>query len=417
MTTATEIRQAFQQNQYDDLLEELYGDSSLIEVQRERYSQGLSRYAQLFDEHEEIQVYSVGGRSQFAGMHTDTQHGKVISATINLDTIAFVHPSQEMVIDIVSQDFDMEQIDVDDTIKRIYEARTTEGIIRGVVEYFKRHHWKVGGFKAYITSDVLAGAHLSWLASFEVLIAKILSSLYNEDRLTPLELAQAASFAENKYYMLPGSIKNQYACAAGGMMEMDFQSLDEPKIYPIQSRLADFDMSLCLVKTKENPTVLLKEIKKTAQELSSLARYFGESVLRDVEPSEFMASIPALKEEFNDSILLNALHFFNDLERIPALYQALEKKDKAAFLDLLLRSSLSANKSHSSLLLALALCENAMKEQGICRIHGEGEEGLLQAYVPNSHLSGFIQEMETVFGKGAVIVLKIRRQPAMRIIA
>ena len=53
-------------------------------------------------------------------------------------------------------------------------------MIKGVVAGFMERGYKVGGFRAYATSDVLIGAGLSSSAAFETLIGTILSGLYND---------------------------------------------------------------------------------------------------------------------------------------------------------------------------------------------------------------------------------------------
>ena len=54
---------------------------------------------------------------------------------------------------------------------------------------FVNHGYKIGGFKAYITSDVLIGAGLSSSAAYETLIGNILSGLYNDMSVSAEEIA------------------------------------------------------------------------------------------------------------------------------------------------------------------------------------------------------------------------------------
>ena len=49
------------------------------------------------------------------------------------------------------------------------EKETTKALIKGVVSGFLERNYSVGGFQAYITSDVLIGAGLSSSAAFETL--------------------------------------------------------------------------------------------------------------------------------------------------------------------------------------------------------------------------------------------------------
>ncbi len=48
--------------------------------------------------------------------------------------------------------------------------------------------WR-GGFQAVVTSDVLIGAGLSSSAAFETLMGTILSYLFNDGKISPIEIA------------------------------------------------------------------------------------------------------------------------------------------------------------------------------------------------------------------------------------
>ena len=48
--------------------------------------------------------------------------------------------------------------------------------------------WR-GGFQAVVTSDVLIGAGLSSSAAFETLMGTILSCLFNDGKISPIEIA------------------------------------------------------------------------------------------------------------------------------------------------------------------------------------------------------------------------------------
>ena len=67
------------------------------------------------------------------------------------------------------------------------EEGTTNALIRGVLVKMRMNGHNIGGFQAYVTSDVLIGAGLSSSAAFETLIGTILSyrqqySFYRTER-------------------------------------------------------------------------------------------------------------------------------------------------------------------------------------------------------------------------------------------
>ena len=67
---------------------------------------------------------------------------------------------------------------------------TTTALIKGVVAGIRDYGFKVGGFTAFVTSDVLMGAGMSSSAAFESLIGTILSGLYNEMKVPSVDVAK-----------------------------------------------------------------------------------------------------------------------------------------------------------------------------------------------------------------------------------
>ncbi|WP_300920421.1 galactokinase family protein, partial [uncultured Dubosiella sp.] len=87
MKTVQERIRDFEQHQYDERLMELYGDKERLENERARYIRALKMYESLYG-NEPVRIYSAAGRSEVSGNHTDHQHGRVLAASITLDTIA-----------------------------------------------------------------------------------------------------------------------------------------------------------------------------------------------------------------------------------------------------------------------------------------------------------------------------------------
>ena len=58
--------------------------------------------------------------------------------------------------------------------------------------------------------------------------------------------------------------------------------------------------------------------------------------------------------------------------------------------------------------IALAAAEDALAGEGMCRVHGGGFAGTIQAFVPLARLDAFRERMEETLGKGRCMVLSIR---------
>ena len=146
-----------------------------------------------------------------------------LAASVNLDTIGVVRKTDDNVIRLVSDNYDEIIIRLDDVSVAEKEKETTKALIKGVVSGFLERNYSVGGFQAYITSDVLIGAGLSSSAAFETLIGTILSGLYNCGKISATEIAIIGQYAENVYFGKPCGLMDQMASSIGNLVHIDLQ--------------------------------------------------------------------------------------------------------------------------------------------------------------------------------------------------
>lgn len=105
------LKEEFRNGVHRDLLMDIYEDESLLDYQTERYIKALESYEELYGE-QEVEIYSAPGRSEVGGNHTDHQHGKVLAASINLDIIAVVSGRDDNVIEIKSEGYPKNTVDL-----------------------------------------------------------------------------------------------------------------------------------------------------------------------------------------------------------------------------------------------------------------------------------------------------------------
>ena len=196
-------------NSFDNKLTELYVDQNRVTCEKERYLKAIDSYRTYFGEGE-IEIFSAPGRSEIGGNHTDHQHGEVLAASINNDAIAVVRKLEEPFVKVMSDGYNnLIMIQLEDLEKKIEEEGSTNALIRGVLAKMKMNGYLIGGFQAYVTSEVLIGAGLSSSAAFETLIGTILSYLYNDGKVTPIEIAKIGQYAENVYFGKPCGLMDQ----------------------------------------------------------------------------------------------------------------------------------------------------------------------------------------------------------------
>ena len=224
--TTAELKDAFRDGAYEELLKDIYVDKNMQEYQKERYIKALEAFEALYGE-KEAEIYSAPGRSEVGGNHTDHQYGKVLAASINLDAIAVVAKTEDEQIRIKSEGYEPFEVNLNDLNLSEEEKGTSKALTKGVASKLRKKGYEIGGFQAYITSDVLNGAGMSSSAAFEVLLGNIFSGLYNDMKVDPILIAQIGQYAENVYFGKPCGLMDQMASSVGGLINIDFK---DPKI-------------------------------------------------------------------------------------------------------------------------------------------------------------------------------------------
>ena len=387
-----------------------------------RIEEAINKFRAIYKTEPE-EVYSAPGRTEIGGNHTDHQHGEVLAASINKDAIAITGKREDNIINIYAEGFGTTMIE--DTIKREEEKGTTAALIRGVLAGLKDKGYKLGGFNAYITSDVLIGAGLSSSAAFETLVGTIVSGLFNDMAVDPEEIAKIGCFAENEYFGKPCGLMDQMACSVGGLIYIDFKDPRDPKVEKIDFDLKDAGYVLCITDTKGSHADLTDEYAAVPEEMRKVAKLLGHEYLRDVAYEDIINNIGRLRKEAGDRAVLRAIHFTQETKRAREEAKALKEHDIKTFLEIVRESSDSSFKylqnvytnkdvQNQSVSLALAVSDNILTKDEAARVHGGGFAGTIQAFVKTENAQRYKEEMDKVFGEGSCQVLEIRKEGGIR---
>ncbi|MDD5672960.1 MAG: galactokinase family protein, partial [Chitinivibrionales bacterium] len=93
MPSPEKITEALANNATRQLFEKLYGTKpGVYKFQTERYRSLLQRFAERFPDHRDVGIFSVPGRTEVGGNHTDHNGGRVLAAAIDLDVVAVAAP-------------------------------------------------------------------------------------------------------------------------------------------------------------------------------------------------------------------------------------------------------------------------------------------------------------------------------------
>jgi len=390
----------------------------------------------------QVSLYHAPGRTELGGNHTDHQNGQVLAAAVDLQVSAAVSPVSVQatvelggmttedsggmstdgvgIIEIYSEGFGMIEIDITDLAPLEDEVGTTAALVRGVLAGLKDQGFKVGGFKAYITSDVPPGSGLSSSAAFEVLIGRIQSELYNDGSVSPVELARIGRFAENEYFGKPCGLMDQMASAFGGIIYIDFAYDDCPIIEEIDFDFDKCGYKLCITNTGGSHADLTDEYAAVPAEMMAVAELFGQEKLRGITTEQILEKATDIRAKAGDRALLRALHFAGETERAKAQAEALKDGDFGELLRLVKESGDSSYKllqnvyvsgaaGQQPIAAGLAVSEAVLGEDGVCRVHGGGFAGTIQAFVKVDATDRYKAAMDKLFGDGACKVLRIGR--------
>lgn len=394
----------------------LYGETT--KEQKERYSDAFNNFSKHFG-FQTAYIASSSGRVEVCGNHTDHNGGKVVSCAISLDTLAMFMPTNDNVVEIKSEGYDDIVVDIN---AQVDETKgTSSALVRGVVVALKNSGYSVGGFKAYITSNVVGGAGISSSASFEVLITEIENFLYNNGKITKQEKAVFAQYAENEYFGKPCGLLDQTAISFGGLKKLDFADENKKiKVSDINNDLKDY--TLILINTGGSHANLTDEYASIPNEMFSVAKAMGKSRLVEIEEKEFYEKLPLVHSKLSDRSISRAIHFYEENKRVDELNDALNRNDFDAFLKCINNSGISslcklqncfvAGMSDQPIPKALSISNNYLCG-GANRVHGGGFAGTILNIVKNSDRDYFIANMCKFFDVNDIIPLKVRKVGAI----
>ncbi len=404
-------------------LEALYGEESARA--KKRYEHLREKYTEEFGA-AELRFFSSPGRTEIIGNHTDHNGGKILAGSITLDTVCAAAPTDDGVITIVSEGYRPVSVNT----KVLAETAKEDGsksLVAGIAEAAEQFGYKVGGFRAYVTSEVIAAAGVSSSASFEMLVCTILNAFYNDGKMSIADYARMGQYAENHWWNKASGLMDQMACAAGGVIFLDFS--EGVRYETIDFSFEKYGLDLFIVNTGKGHADLTEEYSAIPREMYAVAEKLGESRLADVRELILLTTLSGVREKLgNDRALLRALHFFEEEKRVDEAREAVTDGDSDKLLRLMGESGKSSyewlqnaycteNPKEQPIPLALCLTELFLKRcaRGICRIHGGGFAGVIMAILPREEREDYTAFLSQYFGRENIYRMGLRRFGAVEV--
>lgn len=383
--------------------------------------------AKNFEEHfgaKEIEFFSAPGRTEIIGNHTDHNGGKVLAASIDLDTIGAACPNGTNTIHIISEGYSRHVIVDITALKKIKVGDGSRALVAGMAEAAMDAGFRVGGFDAYISTRVISAAGVSSSASFEMLVCSIINYFFNDGKMDITDYAKFGQYAENVYWDKASGLMDQMACAAGGAILLDF-SEETPTYSQMEFSFEKAGYHMVITNTGKGHADLSEEYSSIPYEMVEAAEAVGADLLCETDLEHLLEKIPAIS---NDRAILRALHFFEENRRVEEAAEAVRNGDMKKVLRLLDESGDSSWKwlqncyslqdcKEQKITLALALTKLFLNKigDGICRVHGGGFAGVIMCVVPQQETENYVQYMAKYFGRENVYPMGIRNVGAVHL--
>ena len=427
MYNISQLKDFLKEKKMDEKFSSIYGnDAYSISEAYNRLNDTIKHFESI-EKTQEIYVFSASGRTELSGNHTDHNNGCVLTASINLDKLAAVSKRNDNKIVVYTDYSDTPDIiDINDLNINKDEYGKSNALTRGVCAGIKNKGYNIGGCTVTLNNKVLIGSGLSSSASFESLIGEIQNALYNEDKISKVDIAKIGQYAENVYFGKPCGLMDQMGCSVGGIMSIDFKDNDNPIIEKVEYDFESKGYALMIVDAKGDHSGLTNEYAAIREEMNAIANYFGKKVCREITKKDLIDNAFKLRAEVGDRAVMRAYHFLEENERVINQINALKKDDINTYIKLMNESGLSSfmylqncfsvtSSKNMGVALGLTLTKDFLKGEGACRVHGGGFAGTIQALIPVNKVEEYKKYMNSIFGEGSAVKIRVRQSPVCAI--
>lgn len=395
-------------------LEKIYGEST---ESLKRYESLAKNFKELFHS-DEMEFFTSPGRTEIVGNHTDHNGGKILAGSISMDTIGAAYPNGTDVITIISEGYRKAITLNISEIDKIQKGSGSIALVAGMVEAARNAGYKVEGFNAYISTQVISAAGVSSSASFEMLVCSIINYFFNEGKMRNIDYARIGQYSENKFWFKASGLMDQMACASGGTILLDFSKDDDNLCKSIDFSFNQIGYDLVIVNTGKGHADLSEEYSSVPMEMRQAASAAGAPLLCNTNMDELLANLDKID---NDRAILRAMHFFTENDRVDAAVAAVAAGDGEAMLKVITESGRSSwewlqncyslqNCKEQKITLMLALTELFLKKlgKGACRVHGGGFAGVIMCVVPKEETKNYVAYISKFAGAENVYPMNIR---------
>ncbi len=348
-------------------------------------------FVKLYGEsNEKIRMFMSPARINIIGEHTDYNGGYVFPCALDFGTYGVCRKRNDNKIKLNSKLFDnMVEISLDEL--EYVKEHNWANYVKGVICEFIEKGYKIGGFELLIDSDMPLSSGLSSSASLEVLVSKILSSLF-ELNVSGVDMALMSQSAENNYMGMKCGIMDQFIIANGEEQKAMLLKCDDLEYKQYNLELGDYKIVICNTKKPRNliESKYNERLEECGKALEVLQQHIDVSCLAEVSESQF----EQYKDKIVDKVIRNrAEHVVFETKRTLDASKAMENGDLKSLGEYITQSHNSLRDLYEVTGLELdTIVELASKQKGVlgARMTGAGFGGCAISLVHKDNIDEFI---------------------------
>ena len=337
-------------------------------------------------------LLDTGGRLEIIGNHTDHNHGLCIVGNCSLRVSASIKVTNDNLVRVISKGYREFSFSLNELEKTPEDEFKPRGLLKGVMNKLKEDGYKIGSFLMYIKSDVPNGSGVSSSAAIESLFGYAISYLFNEGKISNLEIAKVGQYAENVYFNKPCGLLDQIGTSFDSLNFIDFKNIKDPEVITLPFNLP---LDIFLIKSLGNHSALTNLYSAIPSSMYNVAKLLeGKEYLGDIENvNSILQRIDGLK--IDDSSKKKAKHFFLENENVLKAKNAIESNDVESFLDVIRRSQSSSKNNLENTFVKgeydgspQSIIDNVsefIKDKGAIRIHGGGFKGTVILFMKKEY--------------------------------
>lgn len=346
----------------------------------------------------EVRTFFSPSRVNLIGEHIDYNGGNVLPCAIELGTYGCVRARKDNCVRLASYNFDL-KVKADIESLQFEEKHGWANYPKGVIYFMKEWGYKVSGMDILVWGNIPNGAGLSSSASLELLVADMINNLFNDGKISKLDLVKISQRAENDFVGVKCGIMDQFAVAMGKADNAILIDCNSLKFKYINMNIVDY--SLVIMNTNKRRELNESKYNNRRDECQEVL-----TILKNYKNIDNLCQLTV--EEYEDiekyidkkQIANRSRHVVYENQRVLKACEALRNGDMVELGQLFIESHNSLRDLYEVTGAELDTIVDASLEYVDCigaRMTGAGFGGCAIALVKDTSVDDFVNKVGAVY--------------------